>query len=179
MTDENRRITIRLTPLEIFYAGTVGLMNRTKGIGKPGMYGIDQKNAGWDLDISGALCEAAAAKWLGVFWPNRWEGKQSCDVGENVEIRSTRLQNGCLILTDRDHDDRPYILAIPVEPDVTLAGWMFGYEAKVPEFWTQKDNGRPPAYFVPQSRLHSMYAFSRLPMKADSRPSSAFEGAGA
>lgn len=156
-----RQVVVRLSNRLMVYAGMIGIFTRIGGLQRPGMYGIAQKEAGWDLDVGGAIAEAAVAQWRNVWWPNPWSGKESADVDRDVEVRSTRHSNGCLILRDRDHDERPYILAVLREPEVVLAGWMTGAKGKDQKFWRDLDNGRPGGWFVPQDKLWPMSDFPR------------------
>ena len=73
------------------------------------MYGLDVPTD-WKLQIEGAMSEYALAKYLNV----HWEGvgfPDADDVG-NEDVRVTPHENGCLILHDRDKDDKKYWLLV-------------------------------------------------------------------
>jgi hypothetical protein len=109
----------------------------------------------WDVNIEGCGAECAFAKYSGMYWqsvvkrPSDLRG----DVG-HVQVRSTPLSNGCMIVHEDDKDGSPFVLVVGKFPKYEVIGWMHGHEAKNKEFW-RTDTGRP-AFFVPQDRLWAM-----------------------
>ena len=107
-----------------------------------------------DEEVVGACGEIAvgkaADKW---FCPSVNTFHRTPDCLQDVEVRSTSLASGSLIVRDNDADDRRYVLAVVDAPMVTLVGWLTGAEAKQPEF-VRDPHGHRKAWFVPQSRLH-------------------------
>jgi hypothetical protein len=107
-------------------------------------------------EVTGAAGELAVGKWSGSFFvPSVNTYHRVPDCLEDVEVRSTRLAKGCLIVRDNDADDRRYVLAIVDGDTIRLAGWMHGRDAKCDE-WFQNPHERRPAWFVPQEKLRPM-----------------------
>jgi hypothetical protein len=106
-------------------------------------------------EIVGACGEKAFAAYLGQYFvPSVNTFHEIPDVGE-VEVRSTTREDGCLIVRDNDHDDRPFVLAIVTPPMVELKGWMRGCDAKSDRY-KRNPNGHREAWFVPQCDLIPM-----------------------
>lgn len=101
-----------------------------------------------ERDITGILGEMVVGRRFDKHYlpaVNTFHGK--ADVGEDIEVRSTKYANGALILRDNDADDRRYVLVI-VEPMVgfEIKGWVWGYEAKTTQ-WYKDDQGRPAWWY--------------------------------
>lgn len=120
------------------------------------------KGSSIDRDIEGALSELAVSKALGLPWSGKWlpipvwdkwkhEGN---DVGK-LEIRSTGLPTGRLILHPTDKDHSPYLLVLSHDkPTFKLVGWIFGIEAKSSRFWCK--HVPRPCYMIKQDLLRDM-----------------------
>lgn len=107
-----------------------------------------------DEEVVGACGEIAVGKASGRwFVPSVNTFHRTPDCLGDVEVRSTAVPHGCLIVRDNDSDNRRYVLAIVNAPNVTLVGWITGGEAKQPEF-LRDPHGHRPSWFVPQDRLH-------------------------
>jgi hypothetical protein len=108
---------------------------------------------GFDLDIVGGFGEYAVAKFLGLPWEaapgttDKWG-----DIIPGLQVRATWHGGGRLILHPDDDDAHVFVLAIVELPQVKLAGWTFGEEAKQEKFWDDPQRGRP-AFFVPTHEL--------------------------
>lgn len=111
-----------------------------------------------DINVLGALGEMAFAKWLGVpFIATVNTFKTRPDVG-GFEVRTAGFHNGKLIIRDDDLDTRPYVLVTSTHPpslEFRIHGFLLGKDGKKEKWLTDGGNGRAPAYFVPQSELHS------------------------
>lgn len=147
--------TIRLTYQELALAAIAGILRRVSALQhqRPAAYGYNGNDA-WATDIESCAAEMAVAKYLNHFWSPLAKSPKTipADVGNDNQVRSTPRRDGSLIVHNRDPDDQRYWLVITHQPpEYTLAGWIFGHEAKHDEFWRSTDR---PAYFVPQSRLH-------------------------
>lgn len=150
-------IEIRLPDHVVRYACMIGTERRLVGMQKPGRYGAIQDD-GWRLDIIGACGEAAVAKHFNYFWDGNMGDFKAKDVGK-LQVRANGRENGDLILHDYDSDQDIFILVIATHlPLVILAGWLPGIDGKVQDYWREAGKftlGRP-AFFVPQTALHSM-----------------------
>lgn len=102
------------------------------------------------LDIIGAVGEAIVAKHLDKFWCGRGKFRGG-DVGD-YQVRTTKYQNGHLLLNNNDYPDIPYILVTVNNGVGTICGWLYAKEGQRQEYWQDK-SGRGGAYYVPQSKL--------------------------
>jgi hypothetical protein len=142
---------IQLSIHEIFVASQVGLLRQCEDIkaGKKSFIGEKQDTA-WQRHIEGALSECAMAKYLNVYW-NKADWFHP-DVG-NVEVRCTHHETGRLIIRDRDADNTKYYLLTGINGRYIVRGYIYAREGKKKEYLDQVVEGRPPSYFVPQSKL--------------------------
>lgn len=106
------------------------------------------------LGIRGEIAAAKAMQrqWNGFDFDRRKEG----DVGL-LEIRCTAYPNGNLCVRPRDADDRAYVLVrAERHPIYEIVGWMWGHEAKRPEWERDKGHHISSYYLVPNECLHPM-----------------------
>lgn len=104
-------------------------------------------------EFIGACGELAIGKAAGVFFvPSVNTFHRVPDFLDGVEVRSTDVATGRLIVRDNDSDERRYVLAIVEGESVSLVGWIEGREAKADK-WEENPNGYRPAWFVPQQEL--------------------------
>jgi hypothetical protein len=101
-----------------------------------------------ERDIGGILGEMVVGRRFDRHYlpaVNTFHGR--ADVGEDIEVRSTKYANGALILRDNDADDRRYVLVI-VDPmqGFEIKGWAWGHEAKT-DAWFKNDQGRPAWWY--------------------------------
>lgn len=116
-------------------------------------YGFQGDNL--QIHIEGCWAEIAAAKALGLKWDDGPWRRFSHDVGE-LQIRSTRLSDGRLIIRPGDCDDDIFVLVLAHDQiHYELRGWLLAKEGKNPMFWFDK-NQRDRAFFVPQFYLNPM-----------------------
>ena len=104
-------------------------------------------------EVCGACGELALAKAAGQwFIPSVNTFHRVPDCLGDVEVRSTLLSEGSLIVRDNDSGDRRYVLATVSAPNVRLVGWLYGHECMKPEFLRNPD-GHRESWFIPQSLL--------------------------
>lgn len=144
---------ISLTWQEQLFAAQAGVMRRMSAIcrnrSEPHQ---TPKTDLWGIDIESCGAEAAVAKSLGKYWVAVVDNTEALDGDvSGVEVRSTVLKNGRLIVHNRDRDDAPFVLVRGSFPNYEIAGWMFGRDAKQDQYIFSGD-GRP-AFFVPASDL--------------------------
>lgn len=104
--------------------------------------------------IESAGAEKAVGKLLNLDWHASVNtfGEGCADVGESIEVRYRRNLYD-LIVRDHDPEDRIYVLVWGEMPKYVVMGWMWGSDAKKPEFRANHgDHG--PAFFVPAKHLH-------------------------
>lgn len=105
-----------------------------------------------EFHIRGAHCEFAASLMLDLSWrPNVGEIKKR-DVGGLVEVRSTVLKSGRLIVKPKDDDDAPFVLIVANTASLKFrfGGWMFARDAKA---WPLNGEHGDPAHYVEQKFL--------------------------
>lgn len=107
-------------------------------------------------NIQGARAEKAAAKFLQEKWNGyTFEGRKQGDVG-SLEIRSTDKPWGGLIVRPRDPSDRKYLLVRSYRhPRYDIVGWLWGWEAKRPEWEKDVDHPISSYFLVPNTKLHN------------------------
>jgi hypothetical protein len=147
---------VTLTPLEVFIAEQVGVRRHVEAIrhGWKHRYGMNTKE-GLAANLQGALGEMAAAKYLDVFWDlNLYGFKTVPDVGP-YDVRTTDKEDGALIIRYDDPDDRIFILVTGTCPTYHIRGCMLAKAGKC-DMWLKSPNGRPSAWFVPQTALSAI-----------------------
>lgn len=133
---------------------------RARG-GKDG-HGLRAEDATAEMEAGGAQAELAASLLLGVPWTAGGDGHHpdGPDIGSRTQVRSSsvRRDHHSLIVRPRDihkYGDVPFLLVIQAGRKFTLLGWMMSYEAtRAGRLWNGGDGRRPPAWFVPQEKLH-------------------------
>lgn len=147
---------VRLDWGEIYRAADVGLQRQIANLrrGRQDVAGAED-GLGWEYHMIGAIGECAVAKALGIYWNGNMGNLGAADVAD-LEVRTADRSYKKLILRPDDPHDSIFILAlVHALPSVKLAGWIKGEDGML-AMWEQAPNGRPPAYFVPQSSLYSM-----------------------
>ena len=147
---------IEMLPLELTVSTTTGITRRIKSREDKRKETPMKKGNEWQYDISGAIVEMALAKALNVYWVPSVDTFKLPDVGSNIQVRSTSLDGGKLIVRARDNPEEIYVLGIEKTPIVSFRGWIWGSEAKQDEHWFNPNNGMPGAWFVAQNKLRDM-----------------------
>ena len=154
MPSKNPIITLTWLEVEqVAIAGCLRQINNFKH--KRNSLHNPETSYGWDINIEGAGAEFGWAKLCDKFWDSVVEDpfKLKGDVGR-VQIRSTTLASGNLIMHDKDMDEAPFVLCLGKIPTFEYVGWIRGREGKKMEYWKRNEkfkNGG--AYFVPQKAL--------------------------
>lgn len=113
-----------------------------------------------ETDLLGALGEVALCKALGVYWTPTVNSFHSPDV-LRLQIRTTNHPSGRLIVRSADADDEAFVLVCLVGTnEYQFPGWLMGFAAKQPKWFTDAKNGREPAYFVPRADLQPIAELS-------------------
>ena len=108
-----------------------------------------------ESEIVGVLGEIAACKYFNIDSPLINGFKKFSDVGTLTEIRSTKRPDGCLIVRDRDDNQKNYVLATVTRYEVTLHGWLNGNIAKQSKYQRNPHN-HGASYFIPQDQLQPL-----------------------
>lgn len=144
---------VALTDSELLMAANVGVMRRISSI-KQKLKNIMKisEYEKWGIDICGAFGEMAVAKALGLYWEGGVDTFKAPDIG-TFQVRSSRHENGRLIVRNNDKDEDIFILVVGKAPNYEIVGWIKGAEAKCDAYLDDPNNLRP-AWFVPQEDLH-------------------------
>ena len=146
---------VTLTPSELILASGVGARRHAANLlaNRPDAH---RAPADWSLHIEGSCAELAAAKATSRYWLASVDFRERTagDLAGGVEVRATERADGCLILHERDADDRPFVLVTGRAPHFDVRGWLRGGDGKRPEWW--RSDVRAPAWFVPVAALHPL-----------------------
>jgi hypothetical protein len=142
---------IKLTPIEIYQAGVVGLARRIDSIKKGLTNKVPSDAHQWQVDIEGALAEMAVAKGI-----NRYAGLTIGNYGgadvDRFHVRHSQRPDACLIVRPEDDADAWYVLVTGLEGEYVVHGHIHGRDTRQREWWREPNN-RPGAWFVPQAAL--------------------------
>jgi hypothetical protein len=126
--------------------------NRNPGLG-PGAIGPEGGH------IRGAQCEYACSIGLNMFWrPYIGEIKRK-DVGDIVQVRSTVLRRGRLLVKPKDDDDDPFVLVRQTGTLHELLGWLDARTCKA-SARLNGDHG-DPVHYVDQGLLRNIHELKR------------------
>lgn len=130
--------------------------NRDQGLG------VSSKNAELSVvnDIRGVHCEYAASLAFNLSWrPIKEDFFTMKDVGDIIEVRSTDLPNGRLIIRENEPTKNPYVPYLLVDCQqmdklvFVMQGWMLAKDA--PLYSRLLTEHGDPAYFLKKKDLHS------------------------
>lgn len=160
--------TVRLTDSELDSATQFALEfwdihNRSTGMNHDANIQMSLRKQ-FSKCMMGFRAELAVAKFLGLEWkPKLHPVRNSADLGEDIQIRAISNANQEMIIRKADQKfgrmHHRYILVhAHKNPKVyTIIGWTFGINVlSKKEYWTNKGNGRPFAWFIPQEDLYGM-----------------------
>jgi hypothetical protein len=151
-------IQVNLTPQEMVIAAMIGAQRHAESVasGRRDAHGFDPKaKSGLSIHVEGACGELAVAKCRDIFWGGALNSFKAADLGVRVQVR-TRLEHSHQLIVRRDDaDDHAFIHVTGTAPNFRVKGWMWGREAKQPEYLATHGN-REEAYFVPDNALRPM-----------------------
>jgi hypothetical protein len=160
-------MTVTLTWYERLVATTIGLLRQTmselRGTDRPLCSGepSDENN------IHSAGAEMAVAKFLSRYWLAGVNTFKDPDVAPNIEVRRNTYPEGQSLLKVKptDPDERRYVMVRGEMPTYEIVGWLWGHEAKRPE-WLQNPHDYGEVYYVPESKLHREFKLANVAVKA-------------
>jgi len=148
-----------LTPHEMLLSANVGTVRNVEDIteGRHHLLGdlTTPFGNGWNGNIEGACGEWAVSRYTG----RQYLGVGTMggdDVGSGLQVRTTGDPNGYLTVRRKDHPDKVYVLVVGKAPRLTLRGWLYGYEMKRDEWWSDPYQRNHWAWYVPQDALRPM-----------------------
>lgn len=111
----------------------------------------------WDIEINSAAAECAVAKAIQRYWAGGVNTFKDADIGTNIQVRWSPLENARLIVRPEDPGEHWYVLVTGREDWFAVHGYILGREAKRDE-WKLAPNGRPPCWMVPRQALSALPA---------------------
>lgn len=148
----NGYVFIPLTPNEVFAAAHHALIRRMGNLnGLRQEHRVNPDHDPWDNDIEASGAEMAFNKYFDKFWTGL-SGLRAPDARWG-EVRWTRHKDtGGLIVYPKDDDQRRFVLMDGYAPEYRVVGWMYGWEAKQPPWFKQREG----YFLVPRG---SIWAF--------------------
>ncbi len=104
----------------------------------------------------GAIGEVAGSIYFNIAYDGSLGDFDAADIGSSIEIKTIDNPHHSLGLkkTKRMKPDSPHVLVYVFGMRARMMGWMMGCEIMQDRYW--RINVPNPAWFVPQSDLHSM-----------------------
>jgi hypothetical protein len=151
-------ITVVLTDYEMQMCALVGRARdaSARALGRNPGLGPTSAPGNYSGHVRGAQCEYACAIGLNLFWRPQVGEINGIDVGGLVQVRSTDLPHGRLIVKPKDDDDQPFVLVRQNGPVHALLGWRDARTAKTMAR-LNGDHG-DPAHYVEQRLLLDIHA---------------------
>jgi len=144
---------VRLEPHEAILVTQVALTRYASAMNNKQMKGLHQQNP-WEricMDVEGAGSEYAVAKLLRLPWSGNTS--KGPDILPNIDVKSTKHENGRLLISPDAEDDWKFVLVTGAMPTYHVIGWMMGRDGKKEQYLTTLSHNRPPVYAVPQDKL--------------------------
>ena len=151
---------VRLSPHETLVACFVGFMRQIKSLSRQSTdtYGFDgEANDGWKLQMNGACAEQAFAKATDRHWNCSVDVFGRPDFMPDIDIKTRPSHASKLIVRPDAHDEWKYVhvTGTPFGRH-KIHGWIYGRDAKRPEWEGRPDPRRPACFEVPNEALRSI-----------------------
>lgn len=150
--------SVTLTRDELIFGAQGAVIRNIDALlkGRTPIFGNPQREL-WVNNIVGALAECAVAKFFGRYWTPCYDAPTGvADVGKRMQVRSSTNEQSPLRVYERDQPDHAFVLVIVRAPVFTLAGWMWGHEAKADEWERAQGDATDRTWCVPQSSLREV-----------------------
>lgn len=110
-----------------------------------------------EVHLLGAAGEMAVASYLGMkeHLYQEKEARRGSDDLPGIDVKTRSRAHYDLIVQKNEDPSKKFVLVTIENQQTLLHGWCYGHEAMDARYWADPARGRP-AYFVPQSALHSM-----------------------
>jgi hypothetical protein len=148
---------VRLSPEEVAMAASVAIHRGIDAIvhNRKNQHGFIGN--GWTENIEGYGAELAVSKALNLYYSaGAGKGFKGADVSEKIQVRWASQDNYRLIVRAPDQTDHVYVLVTGEAPEYNIKGFIPGQYAKQDKYYSNPGNGRPDAWWVPQSDLKSI-----------------------
>jgi hypothetical protein len=163
-------LPVHLTAAQVAWANRVGDLREDANSHRAGRHGAARYDptASRQLHRDGAQCEAAVLvaqtpelRRQGLVPWRCWQAFDPAADPRTIrgdvdgwEVRSTRRRSGCLIVQADDDPGARFVLVVNQCPDFLIMGWLYGRDAKRPQWWRRPPAVPSAAYFVPPAALH-------------------------
>jgi hypothetical protein len=145
---------VTLSPEEVAMAASVAVHRGLEAIINNRQNNHGLKGNAWTENIEGYCSELVVARALGVYYSaGAGKGFKGADVADNVQVRWISKDDYRLLVRPVDQNSDIYVLVKGHAPSFTILGFMPGPLAKQEKYLDNPGNGRPDAYWVPQSDL--------------------------
>ena len=172
MRNKERGIYVELTAYEMFQAAAYGVMRSIEDIklNRPNRFGAKPEE-GWQISVEGTMGECVVAKAFDIYWNGNLGDLKAPDVGD-LHVRTTPYKTGRLILhkPKKDNPNDYYILVTGINGKYYVRGGLMAFEGQFPQYWTQPNRKKSPAYFVPQDRLDDIEFVRGIVALLEKRP---------
>jgi hypothetical protein len=115
--------------------------------------GTDMETRFW-RSLNGTAGEIAAAKALRRYWPPSVDTFHAADIPPDIQVRTRTGPFDELCVRQNDMESHRYVLVIGNVPTFRLIGWMYGYQAKEPEW--RGTSGKTAVWYVPTIELRDL-----------------------
>jgi hypothetical protein len=164
-----RRFTVKLTADEIAEATDIGRQRHALHEATGRVDPVIDERGGLAIDVQGAIAEKAVSVALRRAWDGKFlklaQWKIWRRLGHDVsgiEVRATAYATGGLPVHDTDPNDHPFVLVVDrASPTFTLAGWIFGKDAKQEKWWNTTEMVKRPCFLVPQDQLRPAWELKK------------------
>jgi len=146
---------VKLTVKQIELAAWAGVQRQANRISK------GQYDHNWQNHVEGCLAEFAVAQYLGKHWDGSIGIPKPGDIGHRVEVRSTAVADGRLLLRERDQTNADWVFVIGSNGEYQLVGWLEGIQAKNQKYLGKLKAGGDTFYIIPKSDLKPMFWLKR------------------
>ena len=129
--------------------------------------GDGPSSSGPEHHIRGTHCEYASSIIFNLYWRPAIGELERPDVGGLLEVRSTDLEHGRLIVKPNDDDDAPFVLIEDMgNLHYRAVGWLYARQAKqfpLERKWLKRwSRWGDPAHYVSRQDLANLAALHEL-----------------
>lgn len=157
---------VSLDPVEVQTVEVLASLRHSRHLFRANGRSLGGAFSGRDEDLQGLLGEYAVGKalnrWVSFVIEDPWAPENHYDVGKLYQVRTTRRQDGHLIVYDSDPPDDVFVLArlwggADGRVEVRVGGWIWGRDAQVDQWWQRKQGPvRSASFWVPVWELRPM-----------------------
>jgi hypothetical protein len=149
----NTGARVKLSWYEAAIGSYVGMLRQLASLKRGLQQCAGHEGASWNVHLEGASGEMAVAKHLNVYWGGGINTFKDDDL-PGLQIRLRTRHDHDLILRKQDSERAIWVLITGTSPDFWIRGWIYGHEAKKPEWLQKYGKDRSEGYVVRVEYLH-------------------------